>query len=101
MPGIYEIQISGDSINVTEIEITLDSEFTVKKELLNTGLWQYTITQVFGEYKYKNVEYKYKVVGATDGWTDITGNTFEAENQSYEIKAIDSELGDIIIFATD
>lgn len=91
MPGNYSIQVSGDSINVTEINnIILEPEFTVKKELSNTGLWKYTITQVFGEYKYKDVEYQYRLE-STDGWTDITDNTFEAENQSYEIQAIDMQ----------
>lgn len=71
--------------------VELNPEFKVKEEQVGTSLWRYTITQVFGEYKYKQVEYQYRAEGDTE-WITITGNIFQSDvQQNYEIKVLDAQ----------
>lgn len=105
MPGEYQLQISVNQIVTEPINITLVPEFEVTAEQIKTDKWRYTITQIFGEYKYKNVVYKYREEG-TEEWNSVIGNTFETtQNQNYEIKAWDmddkgqEEIGRVIYTA--
>ena len=63
---------------------------------MNTNLWRYTVSIVFGEYKYKDIQYQYRAEGDTE-WTTMAGNYFETDSQdNYEIRVINSEQEEIM-----